>query len=102
MNNYGNVLKNGKWVAVDAKEAVRYYKMSADEGNAFGISKLAYMIYMGEGIKQDTKEVVCLVKISADKGCTDAIESYANCLENGDGVPKNIQEANRYRRMLNK
>ena len=54
--NLGVIYANGKGVPQDYKEAVRWYRMSADQGNALAQSNLGNRYYNGEGVPQDYKE----------------------------------------------
>ena len=50
--------QNGLGVRQDYEEAVRWYRESADNGNASGQYNLGYMYRHGYGVEQDYDEAV--------------------------------------------
>jgi len=57
-------------VKVDKREAFKYFKQSADKGNAMGLYMLGYC-YRGDnycGQKKDSKKSIEYYKKSSDKG----------------------------------
>ena len=54
--NLGVRYMNGEGVPQDYKEAVRWYRMSAEQGNARSQLNLGLMYMNGEGVPQDYKE----------------------------------------------
>jgi TPR repeat protein len=50
------------------EETVKCFKLSADQGNAFGQSKYVPCFYNGEGVGQNLSEAAKDFKMSADKG----------------------------------
>ena len=59
---------NGKGVGQDYKEAVKLYRLSAKQGNAFGLHSLGAMYSKGTGVIQNDKEAVKYFKLAAEKG----------------------------------
>jgi hypothetical protein len=57
-NTYGLSLKYGAGVNEDLNEAAHYFKMSADQGNAFGQMVFGFCVEAGEGVKQNVSEAV--------------------------------------------
>ena len=55
-------------MAVDKKEAVRWYGLSAAQGYAAGQSNLGYCYGNGEGVAADKKEAVRLYGLAAAQG----------------------------------
>ena len=52
----------------DYKEAVRLYRLSAEQGYAKAQFNLGLMYYKGQGVSQDYKEAVRLYRLSAAQG----------------------------------
>jgi TPR repeat protein len=63
---------NGRGVAKDDQEAVRLFKLAADQGNASGQYSLGFMYLNGRGVAKDDQEAVRLYKLAADQGNADA------------------------------
>ena len=56
----------------DYKEAVRLYRLSAEQGNADGQYELGRMYFQGQGVPQDYKEAVKWYRLSAEQGFANA------------------------------
>jgi TPR repeat protein len=61
-------LENGIGIEGNAEEAVKYYKLSADQGLACGQLNYGYCLETGIGIETDVEEAVKYYKLSADQG----------------------------------
>lgn len=64
----GDLLMDGLDGKPNHKDALQHYKKAADQGDARGQFKLAYMIDRGYGIKVDKAVAASLVHASAEKG----------------------------------
>ena len=62
----------GHGVALDYKEAVKWYRKAADQGNAYGQCQLGHCYRDGEGVAQDYKEAVKWYRWAAEQGNDDA------------------------------
>jgi hypothetical protein len=58
----------GQGVPKDLGEAIRLYKLSADQGNASAQYSLGIMHQYGQGVPKDLGEAIRLYKLSADQG----------------------------------
>jgi TPR repeat protein len=58
----------GKGVDQDNKEAVRLYRLAADQGDALAQTDLGYRYETGKGVDQDYKEAFRLYKLAAEQG----------------------------------
>jgi TPR repeat protein len=85
----GTMYSDGRGVAVDNAEAIRWYKRAAEKGNAFGQSLLA-SAYRSQ---QDYHESLRWFRLLADKGDTSAQCEVASMYLLGQGVEKNVEEA---------
>ena len=93
MYKKGNDYYEGNGVAKDYKQAVFWYRKSADRGNASGQAKLGLCYRDGQGVDQDFEEAVAWFRKSAEQG--DAWGQYllGTCYDNGDGVAKDLKQA---------
>ncbi|UCB55658.1 MAG: sel1 repeat family protein [Thiotrichales bacterium] len=66
------------------EEAVRWYQMAADTGDAEAEHGLAEMYAGGDGVAQDGSEAMRLFTSSASKGYTPAIRVMATAYEKGE------------------
>jgi hypothetical protein len=57
----------GQGVAQDYKEAVKWYRLSAEQGDALAQFNLGLMYYEGQGVPQDNKEAVKWWRLSAEQ-----------------------------------
>jgi TPR repeat protein len=77
-------------------EAVKYYKLSADQQNGFGLAAYGSCYQFGKGVSKDMKRAVQLYKQSADMGNSNGQLSYGVLLHYGWGIPVNLEESVRY------
>jgi len=66
--NLGWMYANGTGVPQDYTEAVRLYRLIADQGHAPAQFKLAEMYHNGTGVPQDDTKAARLLKLAADQG----------------------------------
>jgi TPR repeat protein len=79
--------------AKDYKEAVKWYRLSAEQGYADGQFSLGAMYKNGQGVPQDYKEAVKWWKLSAEQGDADAQLNLGRMYREGKGVPQDNKEA---------
>ncbi|TAE99434.1 MAG: sel1 repeat family protein, partial [Runella slithyformis] len=60
--------QNGYGVNQDYAEAVKWFRKSAEQGNANGQSNLEAMYYIGKGVIKDRKEAVKYFRLAAQQG----------------------------------
>ncbi|MGD9639458.1 MAG: tetratricopeptide repeat protein [Alphaproteobacteria bacterium] len=77
----------------DAKEAFKWYKKAADQGDAFAQYNLAFLYYDGEGVEQDYKSAFEWFKKSAEQGYIEGQYNLASLYRMGRGVEANPEEA---------
>ena len=80
-------------VPQDYKEAVRWYKLAADQGHASAQYNLGLMYATGQGVPQDYKEALRWYKLAADQGHASAQYNLGYMYDSGDGVPKDAVQA---------
>lgn len=74
-------------------EAMKWYKLSADKGNAKAMYNVGFMYYHSRGVAQNYAEAMNWFKKSADKGIGPAMFNIGAMYYNGLGVAKNDAEA---------
>ena len=60
--------KNGDGVPQDLEEAVRWYRLAAEQGNGLAQIVLGGMYYKGLGVPQDLEEAKRLFGLAEDQG----------------------------------
>jgi TPR repeat protein len=96
-----DALKNGK-AALDRKdypEAMHWYRMAADQGNAFGQAGIGWLYENGWGVPKNYAEAMRWYRMAADQGNAFGQYGIGLLYENGWGVPKNYAEAMHWYRM---
>ena len=99
LNFIGTLYFNGEGVEKNDEEAIRYYKLSADQGNANAQCYLGFCYGNGEGIDRNDEEAFKYFKLSANQGYARAQYCLGACYESGRGVDRNDEEALKYYRM---
>jgi hypothetical protein len=79
--------------AKDALEAVKWYRLAADQGHAKAQFNLGWCYYHGTGVAKDKREAVKWYRLAADQGDVNAQYNLGLCYETGTGVEKNEREA---------
>ena len=92
-NSLGVLYQNGQGVPQDYAEALTWYRLAADQGNARAQFNLGNMYRDGRGVTQDYAEAIKWFRLAADLGQVNAITSLADCYENGNGVQVDLEKA---------
>jgi len=69
----GHCYKNGTGVEKNLPEALKYYLLSAEQGNAYGQFRAAMCYKRGEGVEINLKEMVKYLRLSSDQGYSCAL-----------------------------
>ena len=80
------------------KEAVKWYRIAADQGNANAQYNLGLMYYNGYGLTKDYVEAVKWYRKAADQGNAKAQHNLGYMYYNGIGVKKDYVEAAKWYR----
>jgi hypothetical protein len=72
----------------DYKEAVKWYRLSAEQGIASAQYNLGFMYSNGQGVPQDYKEAVKWYRLSAEQGHAFAQSNLGQMYLKGLGVPQ--------------
>ncbi len=89
----------GKGVAQDHAEAVRFLRLAAVQGHAKAQSELAFMLQKGLGIAQDCAEAVRLFGLAAVQGYSQAQSNFGTMLLYGKGIAQDTSEGIRWYRL---
>jgi uncharacterized protein len=89
--NFDNAVK--AYQSQDYKEAVRLYRLSAEQGDAFGQYNLGIMYSNGQGVPKHDKEAVKWYRLSAEQGFAKAQYNLGVMYFNGTGVLQDYKEA---------
>ena len=90
----GDVYKSGKVVLQDYAEAVRWYKLAAQQGYAPSQSQLGNMYEKGQGVfKKDYAEALKWYKLSAEQGEEWGLVYLARMYSDGNGVARDNLKA---------
>ena len=92
----GNIYWLGSGTAADHAEAVKWYKMAADNGDPNAIYSLACCYYKGDGIPCDQSKAAELFMKAALQGDRDALNNLAKCYFMGEGVTHSRSKAASY------
>jgi TPR repeat protein len=82
--------------SADLIEVTRSYKLSANQGNAYGQFDHGRCLELGVGIELDASEAARCFKLSGDANCPLGALKWADCLEYGRGIRADACEAGRY------
>ena len=89
----------GEGVAKDPREAVRWYRMVAEQGFAEAQYNLGVAYADGEGVAKDQREAVRWYRMAAEQGFAEAQFNLGVAYDDGKGVAKDPREAVRWYRM---
>jgi TPR repeat protein len=95
----GLAFKVGQGVAQDSAEAVRRWRLAAEQGHADAQLNLAYMLSKGEGVAQDKAEAVLWYHLAAAQGLAGAQINLGHAFYKGHGVAQDSAEAVRWWRV---
>ena len=91
--NLGDKYYNGDRVTQDYNEAIKWYRLAAEQGYAKAQNNLGIMYDSGLGVKQDYSEAIKWYRLAADKGYSGAQTSLGIMYDYGRGVKKDHLEA---------
>ena len=81
------------YYASDYKEAVKWYRLAADQGYARAQDRLGLMYFDGEVVPQDHAEAAKWYRLAADQGFAQAQNNLGIMYANGNGAPQDDVEA---------
>ena len=74
----------------DNKEAVKWFRLAAEQGDAEAQINLGVMYETGRGVPKDDKEAVKWYRLAAEQGDADAQFNVGVMHHNGTGVPQDF------------
>jgi TPR repeat protein len=86
--NLGVLYQDGKGVAADGKEAIRWFTYSANSGNVRAQMKMAEIYLKGEGVEANSHEAIQWLEMAAEKGNPQAELQLGDLYAKGNGVPQ--------------
>ena len=89
----GLMYVEGVGVPKDDAEAVKWYHLDAERGDAPAESYMGERYYLGKGVPKDYDQAVDLFKRSAEQDWSPGQHNLASCYHQGIGVAKNEAEA---------
>jgi TPR repeat protein len=78
--------EGGKGLAQDYTEAVKWYRLAANKGEAAAQASLGGMYQSGYGVQQDYREALRWYRLAVDQGDPNALASMGFLYEWGNGV----------------
>ncbi len=94
--NMGYSYEFGDGVEQDYVEAVKWYKLSAAQGNAWAQGALGRCYFDGLGVEQNRKKAAELFLKSAEQGHSSGQKWLGYCYQYGYGVEKNLSKTVEY------
>ena len=91
--NLGWCYDDGRGVAKDYVEAVKWYRKAAEQNFAPAQFNLGYCYANGQGVKKDKEEAVEWYRKAAEQNYIPAQSNLGWCYDNGSGVAKDYGEA---------
>ena len=88
-----DVYDTGEGVPQDDAEAVRWYRLAAEQGHASAQNNLGFAYGDGLGVPQDAAEAVRWYRLAAEQGQPTAQYSLGVIYGKGEGVPQDKVEA---------
>jgi TPR repeat protein len=85
--------RHGQGVPQDYAEAVKWYRLAAEQGNASAQSNLGVMYRLGRGVPQDNAEAVKWYRRAAEQGNAKAQSNLGVMYGLGQGVPQDYVQA---------
>jgi uncharacterized protein len=81
---------NGEGVTQDYKEAVKWFRLGAEQGNRMAQYNLALMYENGQGVTQNYEEAVKWYRSSAEQRIAEAANNLAVMYSIGDGITQDV------------
>ncbi len=89
----GGIYANGRGVAKDEAEAVKWNLLAAEQGNAHGQAAIGYSYLSGYRVQVDYLEAAKWLRKAAEQWNTDAQVHLGSMYRDGRGVEKDETEA---------
>ena len=90
---------DGEGVEQDYAEAVKWYRLAAEQGDAVAQNNLGYAYRNGAGVEQDYVEAVNWYRLAAEQGDAHAQLNLGDAFYNGEIVEQDYVEAVKWYRL---
>jgi TPR repeat protein len=90
---------NGQGVPQDYKEAIKWYRLAAEQGDSDAQGNLGVFYEKGQGVPQDYEEAVKWFRLAANQGDADAQHRLGVMYNDGQGVHQDYKEAIKWYRL---
>ena len=90
--NLGIMYCNGQGVLQDYKEAVKWYRLAAEQGYAAAQYNLGLMYRNGDGVPQDYQEAVKWYRLAAEQGDAKLNTILVTCTEEAKAFLKTTKK----------
>ena len=94
--NFGAKSRNGQDVAQCYADAMKWYRLAANQRNADAQNNLGVMHEQGRGVAQDYAEAVKWFQLAANQGLAEAQNNLGVMYAQGQGVVQDYVEAHRW------
>ena len=84
---------SGQGVPQDYAEAVKWYRLAAEQGNAKAQYNLGVMHDKGQGVPEDYAEAVKWYRLAAEQGNAKAQYNFGAMYAKGQGLPQDYVQA---------
>ena len=84
---------DGEGVPENNDEAVKWYRLAAEQGHAKSQHRLGRMYSTGEGVSENDAEAVKWYRLAAEQGYAPAQLNLGDMYSVGNGVPQDYAEA---------
>lgn len=95
----GDMYWSGTGVRQDYAEAVRWYRLAADQGHVGAMGTVASAYYMGKGVERDYREALRYHTLAAEKGHANSQTMLGIMYHKGQGTAKDREKALHYLRL---
>jgi hypothetical protein len=85
--------RGGNGVGQDSGEALKWYRLAADQGSVAAQNNLGEMYLNGHGVRQDYAEALKWFRKAADQGLAVAQNNLGLMYAQGQGVPRDYVQA---------
>ena len=85
---YGNGRAGAFGLPHDRAEAVKWFRLAADQGNPAALVAMGLSYKTGDGVRQDYAEAMSWFRRAAEEGNAEAQRDLALAYANGEGVPQ--------------
>ena len=87
---------NGDGVPQDYSEAMRWFRLAAEQGHAEAQFNLGARYATGRGVPEDDREAVRWYRLAAEQGNFRAQFNLGSMYRNGEGVPQDYVQAHKW------